>query len=103
MDFKKELEKQIVEKEATFDRNKTRRAVLIFLLMLVVNTVFFYFVLCRYEGNSTRTLLEALALSLVYCFIFYLGYVLLFFKWFEKNKYEEKALKTLKDMRSKID
>ena len=103
MDFKKELEKQIIEKESKFDRNKTRRAALIFLIMLAVNTVFFYFVLCCYEGHSFNTLLDALALSLGYCVIFYLGYVFLFFKWFEKNKYEEKALKTLKDMRSKID
>ena len=103
MDFKKKLEQQIIEKESTFDRNKTKRASLIFLIMLVVNTVFFYFVLYRYEGGGISTLLEALALSLVYCIVFYLGYVLLFFKWFEKNQYEDKALKTLKDMLSKIE
>ena len=103
MDFKKELEKQIIEKEKMFDHNKTKRAFLTFLILLAGNAVFFYFVLSRYEGNSINTLLEALVLSLVYCSITFLGYVFIFWKWFKRKQYEEKALKTLKDMLSKIE
>lgn len=101
MDFKKELSQIIIEKEAKFDLNKTKRALLALLIMFAGNTVFFYFLLSRYEGNSIHTLLEALALSFVYCSLTFLGYVFLFWKWFKKNQTEEKALQTMKDILSK--
>lgn len=102
MDFKKELEQKIREKEDKFDHNKTKRALIVFLILLAGNTVFFYYVLCGYETEGIYTLLNALVLSFGYCSITYFGYVFLFWKWFEKNRNEENLLKKMKEILSNI-